>query len=145
MKILFAVDGSAHSLKAARYIAEHFHQFREPLELHLVYVHPPIPRGLALAQAERLLGGDVEQRYYEEEAVKCLAAAEQVLRDGSIAFQSTHRVGEIAGEIRKYAEAIGADMIVMGSHGHGAFGNLVMGSVATKVVATAKAPVLIVR
>jgi len=36
-------------------------------------------------------------------------------------------------------------MIVMGSHGHGALQNLVMGSVATKVLAVTKVPVLIVR
>jgi nucleotide-binding universal stress UspA family protein len=33
----------------------------------------------------------------------------------------------------------------MGSHGEGALSNLVLGSIATKVIATVKAPVLIVR
>jgi nucleotide-binding universal stress UspA family protein len=33
----------------------------------------------------------------------------------------------------------------MGSHGHGTLGNLVMGSVATQVLAHCKAPVLLVR
>jgi nucleotide-binding universal stress UspA family protein len=33
----------------------------------------------------------------------------------------------------------------MGSHGHGSLGNLVMGSVATKVMAHTKVPVLLVR
>lgn len=37
------------------------------------------------------------------------------------------------------------DLLVMGSHGHGALGNLVMGSVATKVMATCTTPILIVR
>ena len=32
----------------------------------------------------------------------------------------------------------------MGSHGYGALGNLVMGSVATQVLANSKAPVLLV-
>ena len=36
-------------------------------------------------------------------------------------------------------------MIVMGSHGHGALINLVVGSVATEVLAACKLPVLIVR
>jgi nucleotide-binding universal stress UspA family protein len=33
----------------------------------------------------------------------------------------------------------------MGSHGRGALGNLVVGSVTTKVLASCKVPVLIVR
>jgi nucleotide-binding universal stress UspA family protein len=37
------------------------------------------------------------------------------------------------------------DMLVMGSHGHGVFGNLVMGSVATQVLSQSKVPVLMVR
>jgi nucleotide-binding universal stress UspA family protein len=36
-------------------------------------------------------------------------------------------------------------MIVMGSHGHGALANVVLGSVTTKVLAIATVPVLIVR
>jgi len=33
----------------------------------------------------------------------------------------------------------------LGSHGEGALSNLVLGSVATKVIATVKTPVLVVR
>jgi nucleotide-binding universal stress UspA family protein len=36
-------------------------------------------------------------------------------------------------------------MVVMGSHGHGLFGNLVLGSVTTKVLAACKVPVLVIR
>jgi nucleotide-binding universal stress UspA family protein len=37
------------------------------------------------------------------------------------------------------------DMVVMGSHGHSALGNLVMGSVTTQVLAHCTVPVLLVR
>ena len=36
----------------------------------------------------------------------------------------------------------GFALVVMGTHGHTALGNLVMGSVATKVLAARKVPVL---
>jgi len=36
-------------------------------------------------------------------------------------------------------------LVMMGSHGHGALANLVTGSVATKVLALSKVPVLLVR
>ena len=44
-----------------------------------------------------------------------------------------------------HAKRIAARYIVLGSHGHGALGNLVMGSVATRVVAQCGVPVLLVR
>lgn len=145
MKLLFAVDGSAYTVKAANYLATHFRECPGKLEVHLLNVHPPIPRGLALAQAERLFGGDVEDRYYKEEAQAALAPAEQLLRDHQIPFTSTYRVGDIAGEIVGYATENAIDTILMGSHGHGALTNLMMGSVATKVLAISTIPVLIVR
>ena len=37
------------------------------------------------------------------------------------------------------------DLLIMGSHGPGTLGNLVMGSVATQVIAQSKVPVLLVR
>ena len=42
-------------------------------------------------------------------------------------------------------EGEGYDLLVMGSHGHGALANLVMGSVATNVLAHCGVPVLLVR
>ena len=53
-------------------------------------------------------------------------------------------VGPPADVILK-AAAKDTDLIVMGSHGHTALGNLVMGSVSTKVLAESPVPVLIVR
>ena len=37
------------------------------------------------------------------------------------------------------------DLVIMGSHGHGALGSLMLGSAASKVLAQCKVPVLIVR
>ena len=47
--------------------------------------------------------------------------------------------------VAKIAESGRYDLLVMGSHGHGALGNLVMGSVATQVLANCTVPVLLVR
>jgi nucleotide-binding universal stress UspA family protein len=50
-----------------------------------------------------------------------------------------------AEEIAKYARAHNIDLIVMGTHGRGAMAQLLVGSVAEKVVRTASCPVLTVR
>lgn len=145
MKILFAVDGSDYTIKAANYLAAHFEWFQGTAELHLLHVKLPIPAGLAVAQAEKILGEEAIDHYYKEEAVVALEPAEKILHKHHIPFQSTYKVGDITEEIHRYALENKIDMIVMGSHGHHALKNLVMGSVATKVLATTNIPVLIVR
>ena len=54
-------------------------------------------------------------------------------------------VGDPAGTITHKADAGRYDLIVMGSHGHTALGSLLLGSVAQRVLATCRVPVLIVR
>ena len=51
---------------------------------------------------------------------------------------------DVREEILKRAEAIQADVIVMGTHGRGGFEHLLLGSVAEKVVRKAACPVLLV-
>jgi nucleotide-binding universal stress UspA family protein len=48
-------------------------------------------------------------------------------------------------EIAAYSKAHGIDIIVMGTHGRGVVGHLLMGNVAEKVVRIAPCPVLTVR
>ena len=53
--------------------------------------------------------------------------------------------GPIAQTIVERASQIGADLIVMGTHGRGGVAHLLMGSVAERVVRTAECPVLTTR
>lgn len=56
----------------------------------------------------------------------------------------TVAMGDPATEIGREASRLGADFIVIGTHGHGLVARLLMGSVADKVVRHADRPVLIV-
>ncbi len=67
-----------------------------------------------------------------------------LLRHG-IDAKSSWKVGSVGETIAKAAQAGKFDLLVLGSHGHGALVNLVMGSVATQVLANCRMPVLIVR
>lgn len=145
MKILLAVDGSAFTIKAVTYLAAHLEWFRGEPELHLLHVRQPIPAGLAVEQARRILGDDAVTDYYKDESEAALAPAEEILRTEGIPYHSHYKVGDIAKEINAFAVEKKIDMIVMGSHGHGAIANMVLGSIATKVLAAATLPVLIVR
>ena len=55
------------------------------------------------------------------------------------------KIGPVADSIAAMADKGRFDLLMMGSHGHGSLGNLVLGSVATKVMAQCRTPVLLVR
>src|SRR5512143_1771979 len=141
MKILIAVDGSANSLTAIEGLLKRLEWFRAPVEAVLVYVHPPLPYKHAAAWA----GKEAIHSYYEEESDAALAAARALLDDHRVAYTVEKRVGDAADEIVKFAASGGYDLVVMGTHGHTALANLVMGSVATKVLAISKVPVLFMK
>lgn len=52
--------------------------------------------------------------------------------------------GAVVGEILKLAGDVSADLIIMGSHGHGAMYNLLVGSVTEGVLKAGSCPVLLV-
>ncbi len=52
--------------------------------------------------------------------------------------------GDIAEAILAHSQSLPADMIILGSHGHGALHNLLMGSVCEQVLRKATCPVVVV-
>ena len=90
--------------------------------------------------------GGVE-RMDQRRAAREAAAQALVLRGRQAGVPVTFLVweGEPGPAIVDAANAEGADMIVVGSHGRGRVGRLVLGSVSDHVVRHADAPVLIVR
>jgi len=55
------------------------------------------------------------------------------------------KVGQAAEIITEMAKKGRYDLLILGSHGHGTLTNLVMGSVATKVLANCSTPALLIR
>lgn len=62
-----------------------------------------------------------------------------------IEFYVHARIGQPVREILDLADEIGADLIIVGSHGRGPVGRLLLGSVSTAVLHAALCPVLVVR
>lgn len=81
----------------------------------------------------------------DAKAEEMLAESTAPLRDAGIEVQAKVRFGNPASEIIQEAEEGGYDMVLMGSHGHGALGKFLLGSVSNRVAHHAKCPVLIVR
>lgn len=142
MKILLAVDGSKNSLDAVNCLIEHADWYSEKPELELVTVHLPVPK---LPRMKLVVAKYQIQRYYEEEGEACLAAARRRLDAAGIAYNAKVLVGQVAETIVAYAKKTRCDLIYIGTHGRTATGNLLLGSVATKVLHLATVPVLLVK
>jgi nucleotide-binding universal stress UspA family protein len=140
MKILLAVDGSEFTKKMLAYLTTHEELFGAHNRYTLLTVTPQLP-----PRARSAVGQDMVDEYHREEAEKVLAPVTKFLLRHGIDAKSVAKVGHAGEIISKAAETGKFDMVVMGSHGHGTWGNLVMGSVATQVLANCKVPVLLVR
>ena len=141
MKILFATDGSPFALLALKTLAGMLDRFREPLEIVLLNVHPPLPYRGAAGWA----GKEAIDRYYDEEGEAAFADSRQLLEALNVSFTPIKAVGDVAQGIVAHAGAAGCEFIAMGTHGGGALSNLVLGSVTTKVLALAAIPVLLLK
>ncbi len=140
MKILLAVDGSPYTKKMLAYLATHAEMFGTNNQFTLLNVQMPLP-----PRARAAVGAEVVKSYHEEEATKVFGPVVKFLKRHSIEPDTVSKVGHPGELIAKTADSGKFDLVIMGSHGHSALGNLVMGSVATKVMAHCGTPVLLVR
>ena len=140
MKILLAVDGSAFTKKMLAYLTTHLDLFSGDIEYTALTVHGALP-----PRARAAVGREIVETYYAEEAAKVLDPVVKFLTRHQLNVKTLSKVGNAGVLIAKTAESGKFDLIVMGSRGHGALGGLVMGSVATKVLASCEVPVLLVR
>ncbi|MDO9435577.1 universal stress protein [Hydrogenophaga sp.] len=140
MKILLAVDGSAYTKKMLGYLATHDEMFGANNAFTLLTVQPPLP-----PRARAAVGADAVNDYYAEESAKVTAPVIKFLKRHGIEGKALHKVGSPGDQIAKVADGGKYDLVIMGSHGQSALGNLVMGSVATQVLAHCGVPVLLVR
>lgn len=69
------------------------------------------------------------------------------VQPGDARVRVTHQLlrGDAAGEILRFAGDANADLIVLGTHGRGGLGRLLMGSVAEAVMRRAPCPVVTVK
>jgi nucleotide-binding universal stress UspA family protein len=140
-RILCAVDFSEYSQYALRYAVELAKLFDAEmlllnvLELAFVptYAMAGLPElSLPTEQIER----DTQQRM-DELIAECSAQHKKTC--------GTVRIGTPFVEIIRYAREIGADLIVVGTHGRTGLRHVFIGSVAERVVRKAPCPVLSVK
>ncbi len=138
--ILVPLDGSEfgeHALPMALNIAR-----RAEAVVHLVHVHQIVPptsvAGVAVMDAIDLHLRQDEMAYLAD-VMRRIAEAKPVM------VKTALLEGEVVPSIKEYADANEIDLVVMSTHGRGAFSRFWLGSVADELVSELKQPVILIR
>ncbi len=133
MKILLAVDGSAYTKRMLGYIAAHDEWLGARHHYTVIHCVAPLPHRAAAFE-----GPDIVQRYYDDDAEAVLRPIREFFRIQGLEASFVKEIGSATERIAATAESGRYELLVLGSHGHGALGNLKLGSAATKVLAYAR-------
>ncbi|EHR73517.1 universal stress protein UspA-like protein [Burkholderiales bacterium JOSHI_001] len=142
-KLFVPVDGSELSERAmqasvdlAKQLGAAIHGFvAEPeLPLPTVGTHPS---AYSKSSDEHMARTDA----HAQNVLKCF---EKSASESGVAFSGSHsRTDNVDNTIVDMAQGLGCDMIVMVTHGRGAFGELLFGSHTKNVLSRCKMPVLV--
>jgi len=138
-RILVATDGSASSAEAVSFgtelAAEH--------EAELIFVHV-VPALDVVPAAVFGMGGAFPHEPSTEDR-ELLDDAAAVAAEHGVVSTTALLKGDTVDEIVAFADSHDADLIVVGTRGHGAFAGALLGSVSRGILRETKRPVLVVR
>jgi nucleotide-binding universal stress UspA family protein len=137
--IVIATDGSPNARDAVVFgLGLAADQHAAVVILHVASrfdVMPTLAFGVAAAEAHRV--GESEHAVLQEAAD---LAAEQRVEARTKLLE-----GDVVDEVVAYADVVDADLIVVGSRGHGTLATAALGSVSQGILHEAHRPVLVVR
>lgn len=140
MKILLAVDDSPCSRQMLKRLAAQDVWLRKEHEYTVFHAVPAVPH-----PAAAFLKADEARALYDEDAESVLSRYRAFFEERGLTAVFAYEIGEASDLIARKARQLACDLIIMGSHGHGALGGMLLGSTTTKVLARCRTPVLVVR
>ena len=141
MRILVAVDGSPSALRATHYAAQLALALRDESKITLISVHDDT----GFKHLKKFTPKGTLADYLRELSDKDLKASRKYLDKLELAHDMIIKTGHVAEEIVNAAKAGKFDLIVMGTKGRSAFGDLLTGSVSQRVASTSKTAVTLVK
>ena len=140
MKILVGIDLSDATQKIIKKAEEISKELSA--QVWLLHAAAPEPDFIGYAPGPQSVRDTVAKAFHREHS-EIQEIADQ-LRKAGIDSKALLVQDDAATAIIKEASKLGADMIVVGSHGRGAMHHLLMGSVSEGVIHKAECPVLVV-
>lgn len=142
MKILVATDGSKPAMHAVKYAAKLLGSLSSRSNtITLMSVHDDA----GLRHAKAFVGKEAVADYLRELSEKELKPARKLLDSAGVRHDMEVRTGRVAQEIVRCAKSGHFDLIALGAKGRGAIADLLLGSVAQRVLALADMPVVLVK
>ena len=142
MHILLALDGSPSSVQARDLVASLPWPAATAVTVLMAYQVPATWFPEAMVAGAWIAGADEAMRTEAVESLKALAAP---LEGHGWTIDQRVVLGRPASVIREVAGEIGADVIVVGSRGHGRIESMLLGSVSAEVADLARQSVLVAR
>jgi len=142
-KILIAIDGSEHSIKALDYVINR-KKNGDDIQALILNVQPAIsPSGSPVTRS--IITSSMIKAYQIEESERILGAPGVKKRKNYLNADTYMEIGDPAARIIAFARKSKCQEIVMGCRGFGKIKSVLLGSVASKVVQIAHLPVVIVK
>ena len=141
MRILVAVDGSKPALHAVKYAIGLSTQLSAPTHITLVSAHDDT----GLRHVRKHVPAGSIQDHLRELSEADLNPARKLLDKEGVPHDMVIKVGHVAEQIIKTANSGKFDRVVLGSKGRSGFSDLLLGSVAQRVVSCAKQAVVLVK
>jgi nucleotide-binding universal stress UspA family protein len=138
-KIIIATDGSSHAQEAVAFGLE----LASEQEAEVTFVHVLPPDEFAAGRLGPAI--PIQHREPMDESEAALKDAAEAAEKAGVSYKLERISGTPVEAIIALADEQDADLIVTGSHGRGAIGSALLGSVSTQLVKHAKRPVLVVK
>jgi nucleotide-binding universal stress UspA family protein len=144
MKILLAIDGSECSRAAVNEVARRPWPADSQVKV-ISIVEPPVPLAAEPYMGLGVYFEEAEQLMRKEAGKSVEQASAKLSAAGGLQVSTEILTGSPKRMIVEAAEAWGADLIVVGSHGYQSWERMLLGSVSQSVAAHAECSVEIVR
>ena len=141
-RVLLPIDGSECALRGVALLISKRALYLSPedLEIHLVNVQTPFSHDVS-----RFVSHEQTAAFHREQSEQALRGACALLDAAGARYVCHLEVGRVAEVITGLAKSLQCDQIVMGTHGHTALTEFMLGSVTAKVIHLARIPLLLVK
>ena len=142
-RVLVAVDGTQASGRSLDTLMNLCGAFKVLPEVVVLAVKPPIPPLGGIGGLDADVGAETLDIQYEQSQSDALRDAHSRLEAQGFAVVERRESGEPAALIAKVAEQTHCDLMFVGGHAMGALGDLILGSVSSRVLHLSRIPVVV--